>query len=129
MEVTTNEEIKTEEQLIEEKKLRNKKKINIDLYKSYRTFAYDLMFYYAIEYLFLTVEKGLSAAQVLKFNAFYILFKFITQIPVTILIQRTGKRSTAKPTMRYIVIFLQTKVTLKCVKVRHIRYCLKSQRR
>ena len=93
MEVTTNEEVKTEEQLIEEKRLKNKKKRNIDLYKSYRTFAYDLMFYYAIEYLFLTVEKGLNAAQVLKFNAFYILFKFITQIPVTLLIQRVGKKN------------------------------------
>ena len=76
----------------EEKELERKKKNNIKLYSIYRIFSWDLLFYYAIIYLFLTIEKGISAAEVLKFDAFYILFKFIVQIPCTLIIQKLGKR-------------------------------------
>lgn len=76
----------------EEKEIERKKKNNIKLYPIYRIFSWDLLFYYAIIYLFLTVEKGISPADVLKFDAFYILFKFLMQIPCTLLIQKIGKR-------------------------------------
>lgn len=90
MEKEATEEIK--ELSKEEKELERKKKNNIKLYPIYRIFSWDLLFYYAIIYLFLTIEKGISAADVLKFDAFYILFKFLTQIPCTLLIQKIGKR-------------------------------------
>ena len=77
---------------MEEQKLLEKKKNNINIYKFYRIFSWDLLFYYAIIYLFLTMEKGISPAQVLQFDAFYILFKFIVQIPCTLMIQKFGKR-------------------------------------
>lgn len=76
----------------EEKEIERKKKNNIKLYPIYRIFSWDLLFYYAIIYLFLTVEKGISPADVLKFDAFYIFFKFLMQIPCTLLIQKIGKR-------------------------------------
>lgn len=76
----------------ENKILKNKKRKNIELYKKYKVFSYDLLFYYAIIYLFLTIEKGISAAEVLQFDAFYVLFKSILQIPSTILIEKIGKR-------------------------------------
>lgn len=76
----------------EEKELERRKKNNIKLYPIYRVFAWDLLFYYAIIYLFLTIEKGISAAEVLQFDAFYIFFKFLMQIPCTLLIQKIGKR-------------------------------------
>lgn len=76
----------------EEKELERKKKNNIKLYPIYRIFSLDLFFYYAIIYLFLTIEKGISAAEVLQFDAFYILFKFLMQIPCTLLIQKIGKK-------------------------------------
>jgi hypothetical protein len=84
MEVSLNEK--------EDKILKNKKKNNIELYKKYRIFSYDLIFYYSIIYLFLTIEKGISAAEVLKFDAFYILFKCLMQIPVTIIIQKIREK-------------------------------------
>ena len=75
----------------EEIKLQEKKNNNIKVYKKYRVFSWDLLFYYAIIYLFLTIEKKITPAQVLQFDAFYILFKFITQIPSTLIIQKIGK--------------------------------------
>lgn len=87
---TTIEKVK--ELTKEEKELERKKKNNIELYPIYRVFSWDLLFYYAIIYLFLTIEKGISAAEVLQFDAFYISFKFLMQIPCTMLIQKIGKR-------------------------------------
>ncbi len=83
---------KNTNQIIKDKIPKYKKQKNIELYKSYRVFSYDLLFYYAIIYLFLTIEKGITATQVLQFDAFYIFFKFLVQIPSTILIQKVGKR-------------------------------------
>lgn len=84
--------VKEKIEIEQNKELQIKKEKNIRIYPIYRVFAWDLLFYYAIIYLFLTIEKGLNAAQVLQFDAFYILFKFIVQIPCTILIQKIGKR-------------------------------------
>ena len=92
MKTETNELEKTANEVVEDKMLKYKKQKNIELYKLYRVFSYDLFFYYAIIYLFLTIEKGISAAQVLQFDAFYILFKSFTQIPATLTIQKIGKR-------------------------------------
>lgn len=76
----------------QDKELQRKKANNLKLYPLYRTFSLDLFFYYSIIYLFLTIEKKITPAQVLQFEAFYIFFKFIVQIPCTILIRRAGKR-------------------------------------
>ena len=92
MELDTKD-VKTANELVEDKLMKYKKKKNIELYKPYKIFSYDLIFYYAIIYLFLTIQKGLTPAEVLKFDAFYIFFKFLVQIPVTLLIQRIGKRN------------------------------------
>ncbi len=82
----------TKELTREEIQLKEKKENNIKLYKIYRIFSWDLLFYYAIIYLFLTIEKEITPAQALQFDAFYILFKFLMQIPSTLIIQKIGKR-------------------------------------
>ena len=89
----TKETAKTANELVEDKIMKYKKKKNIELYKPYKVLSYDLIFYYAIIYLFLTIEKGLTPAQLLEFDAFFIFFRFLVQIPSTILIQRIGKRN------------------------------------
>ncbi len=86
-------EEKTREGLEQEEIIRKKKKKNIALYTMYRCFSWDLLFYYAIIYLFLTIEKGLSPAQYMQFDAFYVLFKCGMQIPCTMLIGKIGKRN------------------------------------
>lgn len=70
----------------------NDEKINIKLYPIYKMFSWDLLFYYAIIFLFLTQVKGISASDVLLGESLYPLFKFIFQIPVTWFIDRFGKR-------------------------------------
>ena len=62
MKIETNEIEKTANEIVEDKMIKYKKQKNIELYKTYKIFSYDLLFYYAISYLFLTIEKGLTGA-------------------------------------------------------------------
>ena len=63
------------------------KQKNIRLYPTYKMFSWDLLFYYAIIFLFFTQIKGLSTADVMLAEATYPIFKFILMIPSTILIE------------------------------------------
>lgn len=76
----------------DEQELQKKRKNNIKLYSIYRVFSWDMLFYYAIIYLFLTIEKDVTPPQFLQFDAFYILFRFVFQIPGTLTVQKFGKR-------------------------------------
>ena len=65
---------------------------NMKIFPLYKALSWDTLFYYAIEFLFLTQIKGLTAAQVLFTDAFYPLFKFILEIPSNIIVNKLGKR-------------------------------------
>lgn len=69
-----------------------KRKNNLKLYPIYKMFSWDLLFYYAINFLFLTTTKGISASQILFVDAFYPLFKILFQIPCVTLIDYIGKK-------------------------------------
>lgn len=75
-----------------EEVLLKEKKFNQALYKIYKMFAWDLLFYYAISFLFLTQEKQLSTSEIIFADAFYPLFKLLFQLPCTILIEKIGKK-------------------------------------
>ena len=75
-----------------EEVLTKNRKYNQNLYKIYKMISWDLLFYYAISFLFLTQEKGLSTSQIIFADAFYPLFKLIFQLPCTMLIEKLGKR-------------------------------------
>ena len=68
------------------------KQINVNLYTRYKTFSWDVLFYYAIIFLFFTQTKGINAADVLLAESFYPIFKMVFFIPATILINSIGKR-------------------------------------
>lgn len=68
------------------------KKNNQKLFVIYKMFAWDLLFYYAISFLFLTNVKGFQAYHVFFADAFYPIFKLLLQMPVTISIEKFGKR-------------------------------------
>lgn len=65
---------------------------NMKLFPIYKGLSWDALFYYAVEFLFLTQIKGLTAAQVLFVDAFYPLFKFMLEIPSNIIVNKLGKR-------------------------------------
>ena len=78
---------KKEELSIKEKRAKNRK-----ICKIYRILSFDLFFFYAISYLFLTNVKGFTAAQVVFTDSFYPLTKLFCQIPFTIVVTKIGKK-------------------------------------
>ena len=71
---------------------RKNRRINAKLYPVYKMFSWDLLFYYSIEFLFLTITKKLTASEVLIICGLYLLFKIITQIPAVTITDFFGKR-------------------------------------
>lgn len=69
-----------------------KENINVKLFPIYKAVSWDLLFYYAILFLFLTQTKGIAAADVLLAEAIYPIFKFLFLMPLTMLIEKIGKR-------------------------------------
>ena len=74
------------------KKISKRRRNNAVLYPIYIMFSWDLLCYYSVEFLFLTITKGLSASQVLMLTSVYIISKIIFQIPAVIISDFAGKR-------------------------------------
>ena len=72
--------------------METKEERNVRLFPIYKAISWDLLFFYTILFLFLTQVKGISAADVLLADAAYPIFKFILLMPLTILIEKVGKR-------------------------------------
>lgn len=65
-----------------------KQKYNIKLFSIYKMCGWDLLFFYAIQFLFFTQVKEISAASVLFADSFYPIFKFIFQVPCLALVNK-----------------------------------------
>lgn len=52
---------------------------NLRIFPYYKMFAWDLLFYYAIIFIFLVKAKGFTASQIFFVDAFYPIFKFTFQ--------------------------------------------------
>lgn len=72
--------------------LRKKRRNNRNLYPIYSSIGLDYMFYYGIKVLFLAQVKGITDAQIVLSTSFFSLFAIVTQVPITILIHKIGKR-------------------------------------
>lgn len=83
---------KTTEQIKLRKKRNLARRKNAMLYPVYKIFAWDLLCYYSIEYLFLTITKGITPSQVLVITAVYTILKVILQIPAVIISEYLGKK-------------------------------------
>ena len=68
------------------------RKYNARLYPLYKMCAWDLLFYYAIAFVFLVQTKGMSPAEVMLTDAIYPFLKLIFQMPGLIIIDKLGKR-------------------------------------
>lgn len=69
-----------------------KSKINLKLFPVYKMFAWDLLFYYSIIFLFLTQIKGFTAAEIVFGDAFYPLFRMLLQFFCVYLVDIFGKK-------------------------------------
>lgn len=68
------------------------RKQNMKIYSLYRAISMDLIFYYAIEFLFLTQVKHISSSDIVLGGAFYAIFMIILQIPASIIVDKIGTR-------------------------------------
>ena len=68
------------------------RKNNMKLFPTYKMFAWDLLFYYAIIFLFLTQVKGFTVSQILIADAVYSIFRIVFQIPCINIIDSIGKQ-------------------------------------
>ena len=69
-----------------------KRKINLKIYPIYRMLSFDLLFYWAVIFLFLTQVKGMSAAQILLIDAFFPIFQVMFQLLCVAISDHIGKR-------------------------------------
>jgi hypothetical protein len=65
---------------------------NIKTYPTYKMFTYDLLFYYAIIYLFLSLEKGLSPSLIFIIDAISQVSKLVLQLPCVCFLDFIGNR-------------------------------------
>lgn len=63
---------------------------NIKLFPIYKLFAYDLLFYYAIQMLFLHNVKGISISNIVLLNSLYSAFQMLFQIPASLVVDKIG---------------------------------------
>ncbi len=68
------------------------RKQNMKIYSLYRAISCDIIFYYAIEFLFLTQVKHISGSDIVLKGAFYSIFMMLLQIPASIVIDKIGTR-------------------------------------
>lgn len=78
--------------LTKKSKLIQLRKNNARLYPIYRMFSWDLLFYYAIAFVFLTQTKGFTISMVLFTDSLYPIFKILLQLPTSLIIDHYGKR-------------------------------------
>ena len=59
-----------DKELKKKQKLRDARRTNAKLFPIYKMFSWDLLFFYSIEFLFLTITKRLDASEILLINDF-----------------------------------------------------------
>ena len=69
------------------------RKWNMKLFPFYKTLSWDYIFFYTINFLFLTQVKGINAADVVLIESFYNLFAIIAQFPATFIIEFLGRKN------------------------------------
>ena len=63
---------------------------NIKIYKVYKMFSYDLLFFQSIYMLYFTIVKHFSVSDVIYVGAVFSLFSFIWQMPANYFIEKFG---------------------------------------
>lgn len=69
------------------------RKTNMRIFPTYKKLAWDYLFFYTIDFLFLTQIKGISSANVVLKSTFYAFFSIILQIPANIIVEFLGRKN------------------------------------
>ena len=69
------------------------RKRNMKLFPTYKKLAWDYLFFYTINFLFLTQVKNINPADVVLIDAFYSLFGIMAQIPVAFIVEFFGRKN------------------------------------
>lgn len=106
-----------------EEKIKMRKR-NMKLFPIYKRLAWDYLFYYTIDFLFLTQVKNLSAADVVLSNSIKALFGIFLQIPANIIVEYLGRRNSIILgnilNCVYIVLFIMTGNLLNLIVAKFI---------
>ncbi len=82
------------------------RKSNARLYPIYKMCSWDLLFYYAISFIFLTQTKGFSPAIIMLTDSIYPVFKIIFNVPCTCIVDKLGKRNSLIFANIFLVLYL-----------------------
>ena len=69
------------------------RKRNMKIFPTYKMLAWDYLFFYAIDFLFLTQVKGISTSDIVLKTSFYALFNILLQIPASIIVEFLGRKN------------------------------------
>lgn len=75
----------------EEKQIMRRR--NMKLFPIYKSIAWDYLFFYTIDFIFLTQVKNISASDVVLKTTFFSLFGIILQIPANVIVEYFGRRN------------------------------------
>lgn len=75
------------------KETQKMRKVNMRIFPTYKKLAWDYLFFYTIDFLFLTQIKGISPANVVLKSTFYAFFSIIMQIPANIIVEFLGRKN------------------------------------
>lgn len=88
------------------RELSKKRRKNAKLYSVYKMFSWDLLFFYSIEFLFLTITKQITASEVLIINGVYLMSKIIMQIPAVIITDALGRKKSIVIGNMLLIVYL-----------------------
>lgn len=94
---------------------------NVKIYKKYKMFAYDFLFYYAVQVMFFTITKGFSMSQVMYITAFYSLFIFFWQIPANFISEKLGLKNSI--VLGNILVFLNILMYIFINRFEYVIFC------
>lgn len=69
------------------------RKTNMKIFPTYKKMAWDYLFYYSIDFLFLTQIKNISAADVVLLNSIKALCGIFIQIPANVIVEFLGRKN------------------------------------
>lgn len=78
---------------MEEQEVQMMRKTNMRIFPTYKKLSWDFIFFYTINFLFLTQVKGINASDVVLIDSFYYLFGVATQVPATLVIEFLGRKN------------------------------------